>query len=73
MALIKGTPTNTRELRDQLVSTAKSAAALRDKLPDDVDQLVIKTKRLRSDISSTCGLLAVANIAIKLHTEQETD
>lgn len=73
VALLEGTPWNSQELRDQLVSTAKAAAGLRDKLPEDVDQLAAKTKRLRSDISSTCGLLAIAKATVKLNTEQETD
>lgn len=71
VALIEGLP-HMKELRDELVATAKSAANLRDNLPDDVAQLAAKTKRLRSDISSACGLLAIAKTSLKLDTEQET-
>lgn len=72
VALVDGMP-QMKELRDELVATAKSAANLRDNLPDEVAQLATKTKRLRSEISSACGLLAVAKTNIKLDTEQETN
>jgi hypothetical protein len=70
IGLIDGTAASREDLRESLVSTAKAAADLRDRLPEEVSELATKTRKLRSEISGTCGLLEVAKTKMRLDTEQ---
>jgi hypothetical protein len=69
--LISGDQTIRASIRDELLQSAKRAAELKGKLPEEAVALAGVTATVRGEISRVCGELATVEQHVRYQTERE--